>query len=251
MITVKNLHKYFGDKHILKDVSCLFEAGKTNLIIGASGSGKTTLIKCMIGLLNQDKGQIFFDKQDFNSIPKKEKRLLRQEMGMLFQGGALFDHLTVKENIEFSLTMFSSMSEEEKAQRVEFCLNRVNLPNSQKLLPSELSGGMVKRVAIARAIAMNPKYLFCDEPNSGLDPQTSIIIDNLIYEITQEFNITTVVNTHDMNSVIEIGDNISFVHEGSIEWSGTKESIMNSDSKKLNDFVFASQLFQKLKRAKT
>ncbi len=248
MIEVKNLHKYFGEKHVLKDVSCQFKKGKTNLIIGASGSGKTTLIKCMIGLLMPDEGQIFFDNQDFNSLEKKEKRLLRQEIGMLFQGGALFDHLTVKQNIEFSLTMFTAMSEQEKSDRVEFCLNRVNLPNSQNLLPSELSGGMVKRVAIARAIATNPKYLFCDEPNSGLDPQTAIIIDNLIHEITQEYNMTTVVNTHDMNSVIEIGDNIVFVHEGYLKWNGTKETIMSSDSQKLNDFVFASQLFQKLKK---
>ena len=248
MIEVKNLHKYFGEKHVLKDVSCQFKKGKTNLIIGASGSGKTTLIKCMIGLLMPDEGQIFFDNQDFNSLEKKEKRLLRQEIGMLFQGGALFDHLTVKQNIEFSLTMFTAMSEQEKSDRVEFCLNRVNLPNSQNLLPSELSGGMVKRVAIARAIATNPKYLFCDEPNSGLDPQTAIIIDNLIHEITQEYNMTTVVNTHDMNSVIEIGDNIVFVHEGYVKWNGTKETIMSSDSQKLNDFVFASQLFQKLKK---
>ena len=248
MIEVKNLHKYFGEKQVLKDVSCQFKKGKTNLIIGASGSGKTTLIKCMIGLLMPDEGQIFFDNQDFNSLEKKEKRLLRQEIGMLFQGGALFDHLTVKQNIEFSLTMFTAMSEQEKSDRVEFCLNRVNLPNSQNLLPSELSGGMVKRVAIARAIATNPKYLFCDEPNSGLDPQTAIIIDNLIHEITQEYNMTTVVNTHDMNSVIEIGDNIVFVHEGYLKWNGTKETIMSSDSQKLNDFVFASQLFQKLKK---
>ena len=248
MIEVTNLHKYFGEKHVLKDVSCQFKKGKTNLIIGASGSGKTTLIKCMIGLLMPDEGQIFFDNQDFNPLEKKEKRLLRQEIGMLFQGGALFDHLTVKQNIEFSLTMFTAMSEQEKSDRVEFCLNRVNLPNSQNLLPSELSGGMVKRVAIARAIATNPKYLFCDEPNSGLDPQTAIIIDNLIHEITQEYNMTTVVNTHDMNSVIEIGDNIVFVHEGYVKWNGTKETIMSSDSQKLNDFVFASQLFQKLKK---
>ncbi|MDG1190281.1 MAG: ATP-binding cassette domain-containing protein, partial [Flavobacteriales bacterium] len=207
MIKVEKINKSFADKHVLKDVSFSFEAGKTNLVIGASGSGKTTLIKCMVGLHTPDSGKIIFDGATFDDLDKKDKRELRQQIGMLFQGGALFDYLTVEQNIAFPLSMFTNMSEEEKRDRVNFCLNRVNLNNVNNLFPAELSGGMIKRVAIARAISMNPKYLFCDEPNSGLDPQTSIIIDNLIQEITQEYNITTVVNTHDMNSVVEIGDN--------------------------------------------
>ena len=206
MIEIKNINKSFGSNHVLKDVSFNFEAGKTNLIIGASGSGKTTLIKCMVGLHQQDSGSISFDGRDFILLDKKEQRVLRQDIGMLFQGGALFDYLTVKQNISFGLDMFTTMSQKEKDDRIAFCLNRVNLSNANNLYPSELSGGMIKRVAIARAIALKPKYLFCDEPNSGLDPQTAIIIDNLIQEITQEYNITTVVNTHDMNSVMEIGE---------------------------------------------
>lgn len=248
MIEIKNINKSFGSNHVLKDVSFNFEAGKTNLIIGASGSGKTTLIKCMVGLHQQDSGSISFDGRDFILLDKKEQRVLRQDIGMLFQGGALFDYLTVKQNISFGLDMFTTMSQKEKDDRIAFCLNRVNLSNANNLYPSELSGGMIKRVAIARAIALKPKYLFCDEPNSGLDPQTAIIIDNLIQEITQEYNITTVVNTHDMNSVMEIGDNIAFISEGELAWSGDKKSIMYSDCQVLNDFVFASQLFKKLKQ---
>ena len=248
MIEIKNINKSFGSNHVLKDVSFNFEAGKTNLIIGASGSGKTTLIKCMVGLHQQDSGSISFDGRDFILLDKKEQRVLRQDIGMLFQGGALFDYLTVKQNISFGLDMFTTMSQIEKDDRIAFCLNRVNLSNANNLYPSELSGGMIKRVAIARAIALKPKYLFCDEPNSGLDPQTAIIIDNLIQEITQEYNITTVVNTHDMNSVMEIGDNIAFISEGELAWTGDKKSIMSSDCQVLNDFVFASQLFKKLKQ---
>tara|TARA_B100000768_G_scaffold26600_1_gene24682 strand:- start:15874 stop:16620 length:747 start_codon:yes stop_codon:yes gene_type:complete len=248
MIEIKNINKSFGSNYVLKDVSFNFEAGKTNLIIGASGSGKTTLIKCMVGLHQQDSGSISFDGRDFILLDKKEQRVLRQDIGMLFQGGALFDYLTVKQNISFGLDMFTTMSQKEKDDRIAFCLNRVNLSNANNLYPSELSGGMIKRVAIARAIALKPKYLLCDEPNSGLDPQTAIIIDNLIQEITQEYNITTVVNTHDMNSVMEIGDNIAFISEGELAWSGDKKSIMSSDCQVLNDFVFASQLFKKLKQ---
>lgn len=247
MIEVKDINKSFGDNHVLKGVSFAFDAGKTNLIIGASGSGKTTLIKCMVGLHEPEEGSVNFDGRDFHGLGRKEKRLLRQEIGMLFQGGALFDYMTVGENIMFPLTMFSDALEDEKIERAQFCLKRVNLPNAFHLYPSELSGGMMKRVAIARAIAMNPKYLFCDEPNSGLDPKTAVIIDNLIQEITQENNITTVVNTHDMNSVMEIGDNIAFIHQGELSWSGSKDSIVSSDNKELNDFVFASELFKKLR----
>ena len=247
MIEVNDINKSFDNKQVLKGVSFAFEAGKTNLIIGASGSGKTTLIKCMVGLYKPDQGTVNFDSRDFHGLHAKEKRLLRQEIGMLFQGGALFDYMTVGENILFPLTMFSDASEKEKTKRANFCLDRVSLPNAFNLYPSELSGGMMKRVAIARAIAMNPKYLFCDEPNSGLDPKTAVIIDNLIQEITQEYNITTVVNTHDMNSVMEIGDNIAFIHQGKLSWSGSKDSIINSDNKELNDFVFASELFKKLR----
>jgi len=247
MIEVKNINKSFENNHVLKGITFTFESGKTNLIIGASGSGKTTLIKCMVGLHQPDKGVVNFDGRDFHELRAKDKRLLRQEIGMLFQGGALFDYMTVSENIMFPLTMFSDASEKEKIERANFCLERVNLPNAFHLYPSELSGGMMKRVAIARSIAMNPKYLFCDEPNSGLDPKTAVIIDNLIHEITQEYNITTVVNTHDMNSVMEIGDNIAFIHQGELSWSGSKDSIMKSDNKELNDFVFASELFNKLR----
>ncbi|MGC6470644.1 MAG: ABC transporter ATP-binding protein [Flavobacteriales bacterium] len=247
MISVSNLNKTFGLKQVLKDINFTFETGKTNLVIGASGSGKTTLIKCMVGLHFPDSGQISFDGESFLEMDKKNQRELRKEIGMLFQGGALFDYLTVEENIAFPLNLFTDMSKEEKRERVDFCLKRVNLSNVNSLFPSELSGGMIKRVAIARAISMKPKYLFCDEPNSGLDPQTSIIIDNLIQEITQEYNITTIVNTHDMNSVMEIGDNIALIHEGKLAWKGDKNEIIRSSNKELNNFVFASQLFQKIK----
>ena len=209
----------------------------------------TTLLKILIGLYDLDSGTIKYNERVFTEMKLKQKRQLRQEIGMLFQGGALFDYMTVEENIMFPLTMFTNQTEEEKLDRVNFCLNRVNLENKNHLLPSELSGGMLKRVAIARAISMNPKYLLCDEPNSGLDPKTAILIDNLIQEITQEYNITTVVNTHDMNSVMEIGEKIAFIHNGVIWWEGHKEELINSDNKQLNDFVFASELFKRLKKS--
>jgi len=247
MIEVKNIHKEFGDNLVLNDVSFNFKQGNTNLIIGESGSGKTTLLKILIGLHHLDSGTIMYDGRVFNEMKLKEKRLLRKEIGMLFQGGALFDYLTVEENIKFPLTMFTDQSEEEKLERVNFCLKRVNLENKNQLMPSELSGGMLKRVAIARAISMQPKYLLCDEPNSGLDPKTAIVIDNLIQEITEEYNITTIVNTHDMNSVMEIGQNIAFIHDGVIWWEGNKEDLIHSNNKELNDFVFASELFKRLK----
>ncbi len=247
MIEIKNIEKKFGNNHVLKNVSFLFERGKTNLIIGESGSGKTTLIKILIGLYKIDSGTVLFDDINLNTIKLKGQRKLRQEIGMLFQAGALYDYMSVEENIMFPLSMFTNKTEEEKLERVNFCLKRVNLEGKNNLLPSELSGGMTKRVAIARAIVMQPKYLFCDEPNSGLDPKTAIIIDNLIQEITKEYNITTIVNTHDMNSVIEIGENIAFINHGEIWWTGNKEELLNSDNKELNDFVFASELFKRLR----
>ena len=248
MIEVKNIHKKFGDNLVLNDVSFNFQRGKTNLIIGESGSGKTTLLKILIGLYPFDKGVISYDGRIFNEMKLKEKRLIRQEIGMLFQGGALFDYMTVEENIKFPLTMFTNQTEEEKIERVNFCLKRVNLENQNNLLPSALSGGMVKRVAIARSISMNPRYLLCDEPNSGLDPKTAILIDDLIKEITEEYNITTIVNTHDMNSVMQIGDNIAFIHNGEIWWEGNKEELIHAENKELHDFIFASKLFKRLKR---
>ena len=247
MIKVENIRKEFGDNLVLNDVSFYFEKGKTNLIIGESGSGKTTLLKLLIGLHTLDSGNIIYDGRVFNEMKLKQKRLIRQEIGMLFQGGALFDYMSVEENIMFPLTMFTEQSEEEKLDRVNFCLQRVNLENTNTLLPSELSGGMLKRVAIARAISMNPKYLLCDEPNSGLDPKTAIVIDNLIQEITEEFDMTTIVNTHDMNSVMQIGENIVFIHKGVIWWEGNKEELIHTNNKELNDFVFASELFKRLK----
>ena len=248
MIEIQNIEKHFGNNHVLKNVSFIFEKGKTNLIIGESGSGKTTLIKILIGLHNINSGTVLFDGVDFNAIKTKQQRILRQEIGMLFQGGALYDYMTVEENIMFPLSMFTEKTEQEKLERVNFCLKRVNLEEKNNLMPSELSGGMTKRVAIARAIVMQPKYLLCDEPNSGLDPKTAIIIDNLIQEITKEYNITTIVNTHDMNSVMEIGENIAFINKGEIWWTGNKDGLLNSDNKELNDFVFASELFKRLKR---
>jgi phospholipid/cholesterol/gamma-HCH transport system ATP-binding protein len=248
MIEVQNIEKHFGDNHVLKNVSFTFEKGKTNLIIGESGSGKTTLIKILIGLHKIDSGAVLFDGVNFNSIKTKEQRKLRQEIGMLFQAGALYDSMTVEENIMFPLSMFTDKKEEEKLERVNFCLKRVNLEGKNNLLPAELSGGMTKRVAIARAIVMQPKYLLCDEPNSGLDPKTAIIIDNLIQEITKEYNITTIVNTHDMNSVMEIGENIAFINHGEIWWTGNKDELLNSENTELNDFVFASKLFKRLKK---
>jgi phospholipid/cholesterol/gamma-HCH transport system ATP-binding protein len=247
MIEIRNIEKHFYENHVLKDMSFSFQKGKTNLIIGESGSGKTTLLKILIGLYTSDSGSVFFDGVNFNQLKNKDQRILRQEIGMLFQGGALYDYMTVEENIMFPLTMFTDKSEEEKLERVNFCLQRVNLENKNQLIPAELSGGMTKRVAIARAISMQPKYLLCDEPNSGLDPKTAILIDDLIQEITEEYNITTVVNTHDMNSVMQIGDNIAFINDGRIWWTGNKEELINSDNKELNEFVFASKLFKRLK----
>ena len=247
MIEIKNIEKHFGDNHVLKDMTYKFEQGKTNLIIGESGSGKTTLLKILVGLYKNDTGSVLFDGIDVNKMKRKERKALRQEIGMLFQGGALYDYMTVEQNIMFPLTMFTEKTEDEKLERVNFCLNRVNLEGKNHLMPSELSGGMKKRVAIARAIVMQPKYLFCDEPNSGLDPKTSILIDNLIQEITKEYNITTIVNTHDMNSVMEIGEHIAYINKGEIWWTGSKEDLIKSDNKELNDFVFASELFKRIK----
>lgn len=250
MIEIRNITKAFSGKNILHDLSFKFERGKTNLIIGESGSGKTTLLKILIGLYKHDKGTVLFDQTNLNNINLKDQRILRQEIGMLFQGGALYDYMTVEENIMFPLTMFTNKTEKEKKIRVDFCLERVNLVGKNKLKTSELSGGMIKRVAIARAIAMKPKYLLCDEPNSGLDPRTAILIDDLIREITKEYNITTVVNTHDMNSVMQIGDKIAFIYNGKIWWSGDKEELIYANNKELNDFVFASKLFKRLKTKK-
>lgn len=248
MIELKNISKSFNGRPILKDVSCTFEKGKANLIIGGSGSGKTVLMKCMVGLLEVDSGKIIYDGKNFSELSFKERTPFRQEIGMLFQGGALFDSMTVEQNIMFPLSMFTNMSEEEKLERVNFCLNRVNLTNANQRMPSEISGGMKKRVAIARAIAPNPKYLYCDEPNSGLDPRTSIVIDNLIKEITIEYEMITMVNTHDMNSVLEMGDKIVYLHQGSKWWEGTVQDILRTDNKELNDFIFASKLAKSVKQ---
>jgi phospholipid/cholesterol/gamma-HCH transport system ATP-binding protein len=248
MIETKNISKSFGEKVVLDNISVLFERGKTNLIIGQSGSGKTVLMKCLVGLLRVDEGDIYFDERNMSLMMFNEKKLLRQEIGMLFQGAALFDSMTVEENVMFPLSMFTNKSMEEKKERVNFCLQRVNLENVNDLFPAEISGGMKKRVAIARAISMNPKYLFCDEPNSGLDPKTSIVIDNLIREITKEYQITTVINTHDMNSVMEIGEKISFLYEGRLWWEGSNEDVLVSDNKEINEFVYATELTRRLKK---
>lgn len=247
MIEVKNLVKSFEGRDVLKGINIIFEEGKTNLIIGRSGSGKTVLLKNLIGLIRPTSGSILYDGRDLTRMSSPEMKALRQEMGMIFQGSALFDSMTVAENVAFPLIMFSEMSKEERAKRVKFCLERVNLADAGHLYPSEISGGMMKRAAIARAISLNPKYLFCDEPNSGLDPQTSLVIDDLIYSITQEYDMTTIINTHDMNSVMNIGDRIFFIKEGSLEWEGTSRKIMDSNNEALNDFVFASDLFKKVK----
>ncbi len=247
MIEVRNVNKTFNQKQILFDVSALFEAGQTNLIIGQSGHGKTVLLKSIVGLHSIDSGEIIYGDKVFSDMSFVNQKEIRQQIGMLFQGSALFDSLTVEENVKFPLDMFSNKSEEEKLDRVNFCLNRVNLENVNQLYPSEISGGMQKRVAIARAIALNPKYLFCDEPNSGLDPKTSIVIDNLIYEITKEYGITTIINTHDMNSVMAIGEKIIYIHSGRKLWEGNKEDILVAKEKELNDFVFASELFKRIK----
>ena len=247
MIEVQNLSKSFKENLVLDDISVKLERGKTNLIIGESGSGKTTFLKCLIGLHSIDNGEILFDNREFSKMNDKNIRKFRQEIGVLFQGGALYVYLSVEENIMFPLNMFTKFNLKEKKERVNFCLSKVNLEKTNNLFPSELSGGMTKRVAIARAIALNPKYLFCDEPNSGLDPKTAILIDNLILEITEEFNITTIVNTHDMNSVIQIGSNILFIHQGKILWKGNKNDLTKSKNNELNNFVFASKLFKTLR----
>lgn len=247
MIEIQHLYKSFGDKEVLKDINAKFEDGKTNLIIGQSGSGKTVLMKNIVGLLEPTSGHILYDGRDFVSMNKHEKVRMRREMGMIFQSAALFDSLSVLENVMFPLDMFSSMNYRERVKRAQNCLDRVNLIDAQQKFPGEISGGMQKRVAIARAIVLNPKYLFCDEPNSGLDPHTSLVIDELLSSITKEFDITTIINTHDMNSVMGIGENINFIYQGRNEWQGTKDDVMGSTNEKLNDLVFASDLFKKVK----
>ena len=247
MIEVKHLYKSFDDKEVLKDISTIFEDGKTNLIIGQSGSGKTVLIKNLVGLLTPTQGNIFYDGRNLMQMNKKEKAMLRREMGMIFQNAALFDSLSVLENVMFPLDMFSTMTYNERVKRAQECLDRVNLIDAQQKFPGEISGGMQKRVAIARAIVMNPKYLFCDEPNSGLDPKTSLVIDELLSSITKEYNMTTIINTHDMNSVMGIGENIVFIYKGRKEWQGNKDEVVTSTNKKLNELVFASELFKKVK----
>lgn len=247
MIEIKDIHKSFGDNEVLKGISGKFEAGVTNLIIGGSGSGKTTLLKCMIGLHQPEQGSVLYDGREFTQLNFEERIEIRKEIGMLFQGSALFDSMTVEENIMFPLNMFTEQPYKEKLDRVNFCLERVNLEGKNKLFPAELSGGMKKRVGIARAIAMNPKYLFCDEPNSGLDPKTSIVIDELIKELTEEYNTTTIVVTHDMNSVMGIGDYIIFLHEGKKFWEGSNKEISKTDIEELNDFVFASRFMKAAK----
>lgn len=247
MIELQHLHKVFGDKEVLCDISATFNNGITNLIIGQSGSGKTVLIKNIVGLLEPTQGNVLYDGRNFVRMNKDEKIKLRREMGMIFQSAALFDSLTVLENVMFPLDMFSSDNLRDRIKRARFCLDRVNLIEAQDKFPGEISGGMQKRVAIARAIALNPKYLFCDEPNSGLDPKTSLVIDELIHGITKEYNMTTIINTHDMNSVMGIGENILFIYQGHKEWQGAKEDIMSATNEKLNDFIFASDLFRKVK----
>ena len=249
MIELKSIYKSFEEKKVLNDVNCIFESGKTNLIIGRSGSGKTVLMNCIVGLMAPDSGVILYDNENFLSMNKKEVISLRRHMGMLFQSSALFDSMTVLENVMFPLDMFSNESYKERKKKAEFCLDRVNLSDAAQKYPGELSGGMQKRAAIARAISMKPKYLFCDEPNSGLDPKTSLVIDQLIYEITKENNMTTVVNTHDMNSVMGIGENILFLYHGQREWVGSKDEIMESSNQRLNDFIFASDFSKKLREA--
>ena len=246
MIEVQHIYKSFGNKEVLKDISTTFEDGKTNLIIGQSGAGKTVLMRTLVGLLEPTKGEVLYDGRNFVSMSKKDKILMRREMGMIFQGAALFDSLSVIENVRFPLDMFSNMTFRERQQRAQECLDRVNLTGAENKYPGEISGGMQKRVAIARAVVMNPKYLFCDEPNSGLDPKTSLVIDDLLSSITKEYHITTIINTHDMNSVMGIGENIIFICDGKKEWQGNKETVISSHNQKLNDLVFASDLFKKV-----
>lgn len=248
MIEVKNISKGFAGRQVLFDISHRFEKGKVNLIIGGSGSGKTVLMKCLVGLFEVDSGAIEYDGRNFSALDFDGRKPIRREIGMLFQGGALFDSMTVLQNVMFPLTMLSEMSQEERIERANFCLQRVNLPSSNHLYPSEISGGMKKRVAIARAIAMNPKYLYCDEPNSGLDPKTSIVIDELIMELTEEYQTTTVINTHDMNSVMTMGENILFIHKGKKWWNGNSSEIFESENPELGDFIFAGKIMQNLRK---
>lgn len=248
MIIVDDLHKSFGDTHILKGITTSFEKGKTNLIIGQSGSGKTVFLKCLLGLFEYEGGSISYDGKNFNQLSEDEKRDLRADIGMVFQGSALFDSMTIAENVMFPLRMFTTQSKSEMKDRVDFVLNRVNLENAHHKMPSEASGGMQKRVAIARAIVNNPKYLFCDEPNSGLDPKTAIVIDNLIQEITEEYQITTVINSHDMNSVMEIGEKIVFLKDGLKAWEGSNKTIFRTDNEVVTDFVYSSNLFKKVRK---
>lgn len=247
MIEVKQLYKSYDGEFVLNDVSVQFEQGKCNLIIGRSGSGKTVLLKSIVGLIDVDEGEIWYDDQKFSHLDGSSRQNIRKEMGMLFQGAALFDSLTVEENVVFPLDMFTSKSKSEKLDRVNFCLERVRVANKNKLYPAELSGGMKKRVAIARAMALNPRYLFCDEPNSGLDPETGIVIDNLIKELTEEFNMTTIVNSHDMNSVLEIGDKVVFIYKGCKCWEGSRKDVLKTDNEALNNFVFATNMARQIK----
>lgn len=248
MIEVKNLTKSFGDKTVLRGINARFETGKTNLIIGQSGSGKTVLMKNLVGLLHPTSGEVLYDGRDFVGMTKREQVMMRREMGMIFQGAALFDSMSVRDNVQFPLDMFSSLNYADRVRRAEECLDRVNLVDAANKYPDEISGGMQKRVAIARAIVLNPKYLFCDEPNSGLDPQTSLVIDHLLSDITHEYGITTIINTHDMNSVMGIGENIIFIYKGTKEWQGVSADIMGSTNERLTDFIFASDLLKKMKR---
>ena len=247
MVEVKHITKSFEGRVVLNDISAVFETGKTNLIIGRSGSGKTVLIKNIIGLMRPDSGEILYDGRDLTSMGKHELNMLRREMGMLFQGSALFDSMTVLENVMFPLDMFSNDTYRDRVKRAQFCLDRVNLVEAQSKYPGEISGGMQKRVAIARAIALNPQYLFCDEPNSGLDPKTSLVIDELIHDITTEYNMTTIINTHDMNSVMGIGDSILYIYQGHKEWEGTKDDVFTATNERLNNFIFASDLLRKVR----
>ena len=249
MIKIENISKSFGDKTVLDNVSTVFEKGKTNLVIGQSGSGKTILMRICIGLLEPDNGEVWFNDRRFSNLDERKRTVIRKDMGVLFQGGALFDSMNVEENVMFPLDMFSDQNQADRERRARFCLERVNLKGAENKLPGEISGGMQKRVAIARAIALNPKYLFCDEPNSGLDPKTSLVIDDLIHDITTEYRMTTIINTHDMNSVMGIGENIVYIYQGQKEWQGNKDQIMTSTNERLNSFIFASDLFRKVKEA--
>ncbi|NLO03724.1 MAG: ATP-binding cassette domain-containing protein [Bacteroidales bacterium] len=249
MIEIKNLYKSFEGQTVLKDISFRFQQGITNLIIGRSGSGKTVLVKSILGLLEIDEGEIWYDEKNFVKISQKERKALRREIGMVFQGGALFDSLSVEANVGFPLEMFTNLTAREKEKRIDFCLDHVNIEKTAyKLFPSEISGGMKKRVAIARAIALNPKYLFCDEPNSGLDPETATIIDRLIQDLTKEFQMTTIINTHDMNSVLEIGESVMFISKGEVWWEGTNKEILKTNNEKLNDFIFANKIYDQMRK---